>query len=219
VVTPRRGKAVEINALWYNALRLLEGWLTAAGDLAGADRMRVAAERSYAAFNRRFWSAERGHLHDVVDGEHGDDPACRPNQLFAISLPHPVLAPAYWRPVLETVERELLTPVGLRSLSPHHPDFKPTYRGDLITRDAAYHQGTVWSWLIGPYVDAVLRVRPDDVGGARRALDGLIAHLGENCIGFVSEVFDAEPPFTPGGCVAQAWGVAELLRCLLLTQR
>jgi predicted glycogen debranching enzyme len=219
VVTPRRGKAVEINALWYNALRLMQGWLAAADDPAGAERMQRAAERAWAAFNRRFWNAERGYLNDVVDGEDGDDPACRPNQLFAISLPHPVLDPGYFAPVLEAVERELLTPVGLRSLSPRHPDFKPTYRGDLVTRDGAYHQGTVWSWLIGPYVDAVLRVAPDDVGRARRALDGLIAHLGENCIGFVSEVFDAEPPFTPGGCVAQAWGVAELLRCLLLTER
>jgi glycogen debranching enzyme len=181
--------------------------------------MEGAADRTYDSFNRRFWNPERGHLNDVVDGERGDDPACRPNQLFAISLPNPVLAPAHWRPVVETVQRELLTPVGLRSLSPGHPDYKPTYHGDLPTRDAAYHQGTVWSWLIGPYVDAALRVHDGDVGNVRRALDGLIAHLGENCIGFVSEVFDAQPPYTPGGCVAQAWGVAELLRCLLLTER
>ena len=218
VVTPRRGKAVEINALWYNALRLMQRWLDEAGDPSGASRMEHAAERARDAFNRRFWNPDRGHLYDVVDGEHGDDPACRPNQLFAISLPHAVLAPMYWRPVLDTVERELVTPVGLRSLSPRHPEYKPTYRGDLLTRDAAYHQGTVWSWLIGPYVDALLRVRGED-GGVRRVLDGLVAHLRENCIGFVSEVFDAEPPFTPGGCVAQAWGVAELLRCLLLTER
>ncbi|HET9627457.1 MAG TPA: amylo-alpha-1,6-glucosidase [Kofleriaceae bacterium] len=219
VVTPRRGKAVEINALWYNALRLMQGWLADVGDPAASDRMAIAAERCFEAFNRRFWNAERGHLYDVVDGEHGDDPACRPNQLVAISLPHAVLAPTYQRAVLEVVGRELVTPLGLRSLSPHHPDFKPTYRGDLLTRDGAYHQGTVWSWLIGPYVDAMLRVFPDGHRMARQALDGLIAHLGENCIGFVSEVFDAEPPFTPGGCVAQAWGVAELLRCLLATER
>jgi len=218
VVTPRRGKAVEINALWYNALRRMQVWLEEAGDHTGASRMQTAAERAGSAFNRRFWNSERGHLYDVVDGERGDDPACRPNQLFAISLPNPVLAQTYWRPVLEVVERELVTPVGLRSLSPRHPDYKPTYRGDLLTRDAAYHQGTVWSWLIGPYIDTVLRVR-GDAASARRALDGLVAHLRENCIGFVSEVFDAEPPFTPGGCVAQAWGVAELLRCLLLTER
>jgi predicted glycogen debranching enzyme len=219
VVTPRRGKAVEINALWYNALRLMQYWLADAGDAAGAERMQAAAERCFAAFNRRFWDPERGQLFDVVDGEHGDDPACRPNQLFAISLPHPVLAPAFHRAVVETVARELVTPLGLRSLSPRHPDFKPNYHGDLVTRDAAYHQGTVWSWLIGPYIDAVLRVFPDGHRMARQALDGLIGHLGENCIGYVSEVFDAQAPFTPGGCVAQAWGVAELLRCLLVTER
>jgi predicted glycogen debranching enzyme len=219
VVTPRRGKAVEINALWYNALRLMQSWLTAENNLAGARPLQDAADRAYESFNRRFWNPERGHLNDVVDGERGDDPACRPNQLFAISLAHPVLAPMHWKPVLETVQRELLTPVGLRSLSPSHADYKPTYHGDLLTRDAAYHQGTVWSWLIGAYVDAALRVHGGDVSGARRVLDGLIAHLGENCIGFVSEVFDAEAPYTPGGCVAQAWGVAELLRCLLLTER
>ncbi|HEU4731033.1 MAG TPA: amylo-alpha-1,6-glucosidase [Kofleriaceae bacterium] len=219
VVTPRRGKAVEINALWYNALRLMQRWLTEANAPSDSARMQLAADRAYQAFNRRFWNPERGYLYDVVDGERGDDPACRPNQLFAISLPHAVLAPERFRPVLETVERELLTPVGLRSLSPRHPDYKPTYHGDLLTRDAAYHQGTAWSWLIGPYIDAALRVHGGDVGPARKALDGLIAHLGENCVGYVGEVFDAEAPYTPGGCVAQAWGVAELLRCLLLTER
>ena len=219
VVTPRRGKAVEINALWYNALRLMERWLADADEPEEAARMKAAADRTHASFNARFWSDALGYLYDVLDGEQGNDDACRPNQLFAISLPHPVLAPARWQPVLETVERELLTPVGLRSLSRSHPDYKRSYRGDLLTRDAAYHQGTVWSWLIGPYIDARLRVHPDDLGGARRALDGLIAHLGEYCIGNVGEVFDAEEPYGPGGCVAQAWGVAELLRCLLLTER
>jgi len=217
VVTPRRGKAVEINALWYNALRLMEGWLEQFGQ-PGVAEIRAAAERAYASFQQRFWNPATSALFDLVDGEQGDDPACRPNQLFAISLPHAVLAPERWAPVLEVVERELLTPVGLRSLSRSHPDYKQSYHGDLLTRDAAYHQGTVWSWLIGPYIDALLRVRPDDFAGARRALDGLLAHLGENCIGYVGEVFDAEEPFAPGGCVAQAWGVAELLRCLLRVQ-
>ncbi|MDQ3337689.1 MAG: amylo-alpha-1,6-glucosidase [Myxococcota bacterium] len=214
VVTPRRGKAVEINALWYNALRLMERW-----DPEHAAEMKRAADRVQASFNARFWNPATGYLFDVVDGEQGNDDACRPNQLFAISLPHPVLAGERWEAVLTVAERELLTPVGLRSLSRSHPDYKRTYHGDLVTRDAAYHQGTVWSWLIGPYIDARLRVRPDDLGGARRALDGLIAHLGEYCIGNVGEVFDAEEPYAPGGCVAQAWGVAELLRCLLLTER
>jgi predicted glycogen debranching enzyme len=215
VVTPRSGKAVEINALWYNALRLMEAWHGKLGEPAAAAAMKAAADRTRASFQHRFWNPITGALFDVVDGEDGDDPACRPNQVFAISLPNPVLAPERWASVLAVVERELLTPVGLRSLSRSHPDYKHNYHGDLLTRDAAYHQGTVWSWLIGPYIDALLRVRPGDVAAARRALDGLIAHLGESCIGYVSEVFDAEEPFTPGGCVAQAWGVAELLRCLL----
>lgn len=215
VVTPRRGKAVEINALWFNALCLMDAWHANAGDHAAAARYRELAERARASFDRRFYSADMQQLFDVVDGDHGDDPACRPNQLLAISLPHAVLEPAKWPAVLDIVERELLTPVGLRSLSPRHPDYKQTYHGDLLTRDAAYHQGTVWSWLIGPYLDARLRVHPDDLDGARRALAGLVAHTSEYCIGTVGEVFDAEAPFTPGGCVAQAWGVAELLRCLL----
>ncbi len=214
VVTPRRGKAVEVNALWYNALRLMEEWLGLLGE-PGADAMKAAADRARESFQRRFWNPATGALFDVVDGEEGDDPACRPNQVFAISLPHAVLAPERWASVLAVIERELLTPFGLRSLSPSHPDYKRNYHGDLLSRDAAYHQGTVWSWLIGPYIDALLRVRPEDISGARRALDGLLRHLGENCIGQVSEVFDAEEPFKPGGCVAQAWGVAELLRSLL----
>jgi predicted glycogen debranching enzyme len=219
VVTPRRGKAVEINALWYNALRLMEDWLAHTRDPEGARFMAELADRVQHAFNRRFWSEPAGHLYDVIDGEHGDDAALRPNQLFAISLPHPVLEPARWPHVLAAVERELLTPVGVRSLSPRHPDYKRTYRGDLRTRDAAYHQGTVWSWLIGAYIDALLRVRPDDFGAARRAIGGLLEHLDTQGVGMIGEVFDAEPPYHPGGCIAQAWGVAELLRCLVRVAR
>jgi predicted glycogen debranching enzyme len=217
VVTPRRGKAVEINALWFNALSLMDAWHANMGDHRAAARYRELADRARTSFDKRFYSPDMEQLFDVVDGPNGDDPACRPNQLFSISLPHAVLEPAKWPAVLDIVERELLTPVGLRSLSPRHPDYKRNYHGDLLTRDAAYHQGTVWSWLIGPYIDARLRTRPDDVAGARRALDGLIQHMNGYCIGTVGEVFDAEEPYTPGGCVAQAWGVAELLRSLLNT--
>ncbi len=217
VVTPRRGKAVEVNALWYNALRNLARWIAEERGEAAAAPALEAAERARASFNARFWFDAGGYLYDVVDGEGGDDPACRPNQLLAVSLPNPVLAPERWARVVDVVGGRLLTPAGLRSLSREHPDYKRTYHGDLRTRDAAYHQGTVWSWLIGPYVDAWLRVHPGDRAGARRLLDGLVAHLGEACVGQVSEVFDAEPPFTPRGCVAQAWGVAELLRSLLRT--
>jgi predicted glycogen debranching enzyme len=217
VVTPRRGKAVEINALWYNALRLLEGWLR---DLRGEDTARPVAEqadRVRRSFNERFWYAEGGYLYDVLDGEKGDDPACRPNQVFAISLDHPVLDPARWGPVMDVVRQRLLTPVGLRSLAPGHPDYKPRYFGDLRSRDAAYHQGTVWAWLIGPFIDAWLKVHPDDRAGARRFLEGLVPELDDACIGSISEIFDAEAPYTPRGCIAQAWSVAEMLRCWIKT--
>ncbi|HWS90234.1 MAG TPA: amylo-alpha-1,6-glucosidase [Pyrinomonadaceae bacterium] len=220
VVTPRRGKAVEINALWYNALRLLEGWTGAAGDAARAEELSGHAERCRRSFNERFWYEEGGHLFDVVEswdlkGE--NDPACRPNQLLAFSLEHPVLEGARWEPVLNVVREKLLTPVGLRSLAPDHPDFKPTYHGDLKTRDAAYHQGTVWGWLIGPFIDAWLKVHPGDRAGARKMLEGFLVHFDEACVGSISEVFDAVPPFHARGCIAQAWSVAEVLRCWVLT--
>jgi predicted glycogen debranching enzyme len=212
VVTPRRGKAVEINALWYNAIRVLERWqMLERGPEAGAESGALA-ERVRQSFNQRFWCAPLRHLYDVVDGEQGDDAALRPNQLFAISLPHPVLAREHWEPVVDAVTLELLTPVGLRSLSRQHPEYKASYHGDLRTRDAAYHQGTVWSWLIGPYVDAWRKLRPRTGDEIRSLLGGLVAHLGEAGLGSVSEVFDAEPPFTARGCIAQAWGVAELFR-------
>src|SRR5205807_5825679 len=149
VVTPRRGKAVEINALWYNALCLLAAWLGEEGDELAARLLTAKAEQARRSFNRRFWYSKGGYLYDVVDGESGDDPACRPNQVFAIALPHAVLDRQYWEPVLKVVCDRLLTPVGLRSLAPGDPDYKPKYFGDLRSRDAAYHQGTVWAWLIG----------------------------------------------------------------------
>ncbi|MBV9671022.1 MAG: hypothetical protein JOZ43_08715, partial [Acidobacteriales bacterium] len=145
------------------------------------------------------------------------DTACRPNQLFSFSLDLPVLDEEHWKNVFEVCREKLLTPVGLRSLSPDHPDYKAKYTGDLRSRDAAYHQGTVWSWLIGPFVNCFLRLRPDDKLEARGYLRGLVDHLSDDCIGSVSEIFDAEPPYRPRGCCAQAWGVAELLRCLALT--
>jgi predicted glycogen debranching enzyme len=217
VVTPRRGKAVEINALWYNALRLLQRWLETKNESATAAAISTHAVRAQESFNRRFWNPSLNCLFDVVDGEQGDDPAIRPNQVMAISLSHPVLAPEHWEAVLRLVEEKLLTPVGLRSLSPDEKDYKPKYSGDLRSRDAAYHQGTVWGWLIGPFIDAWLKVHPDDRAGARRFLAGFLPHLNEACVGSISEIFDAEEPFTPRGCIAQAWSVAEVLRCSVLT--
>ena len=219
VVTPRRGKAVEINALFYNACRLLAGWLTEEGEPARAKTVSDAADRVQKSFNERFWYAEGNYLYDVLDGPDGkNDPALRPNQVFAISLPNPVLDRARWKPVLDIVERELVTPVGLRSLARNHPDYKPRYDGDLRSRDAAYHQGTVWSWLIGPFIDAWLELNPGRLEEASRFLAGFGPHLSEAGVGSISEVFDAEAPFTPRGCMAQAWGVAEVLRCLVKTR-
>jgi predicted glycogen debranching enzyme len=218
VVTPRRGKAVEINALWYNALQLLEKWLREENREAEADRFAETAARVRRSFNKRFWNPQAGYLYDVVDAETGgNDDACRPNQVLAISLDYPVLDRHLWKPVLEVVTERLLTPVGLRSLAPGHPEYKSKYYGDLRSRDAAYHQGTVWAWLIGPYIDAFLKLHPDQVQAARRLLHGFVPHIEEQCIGTISEVFDAEPPYTPRGCVAQAWSVAEVLRCWLKT--
>ena len=152
-------------------------------------------------------------MFDVVDGESGDDPACRPNQVLAVSLTHPILAGQHWGAVLDVVHEKLVTPVGLRSLSKDHPNYAAKYDGNLRMRDAAYHQGTVWTWLIGPFVDAWLKVHPEDRTGARALLDRLVPHLSEAGVGSISEIFDAEEPYTPRGCVAQAWSVAEVLRC------
>jgi predicted glycogen debranching enzyme len=217
VVTPRRGKAVEINALWYNALRLLEGWMRQEQGDAAAAPLAARAGAVRAAFNARFWYAAGNHLYDIVDGENGDDTACRPNQLFAISLTHPVLDEARWAAVLTVVRERLLTPFGLRTLAPGHPDYKARYDGDLRARDAAYHQGTVWPWLIGPFVEAWLRVYPEERAATRKLLEAFAPHLDEACVGSISEIFDAEAPYTPRGCISQAWSVSEVLRGMVLT--
>jgi predicted glycogen debranching enzyme len=229
VVTPRRGKAVEINALWYNALRLTAEWLDIIGDPKG-DRLRYTAQAdlAYASFQRRFWNRELDCLYDVVDSpeerngrleDPRDDPSVRPNQVIALALKYPILAEEKWKPVLDVVKKELWTPVGLRSLSPRDKNYKEKYDGDLRTRDAAYHQGTVWAWLIGPFFDAWRRTYPDDTTSHASFLSGFDEHLNEGGVGTLSEIFDAEPPFSPRGCIAQAWSVAEVLRCKLLLQR
>ena len=229
VVTPRRGKAVEINALWYNALRLTVEWIDIIGDPSGdpsRDRSRLAAQAdlAYASFQVRFWNPALDCLYDVVDSpeerdgqlvDPRDDPSVRPNQVIALALKYPILAEEKWRAVLEIVKKELLTPVGLRSLSPRDKNYKEKYDGDLRTRDAAYHQGTVWAWLIGPFFDAWRRAYPDDTASLTSFLSGFDEHLNEGGVGTISEIFDAEPPFSSRGCMAQAWSVAEVLRCKL----
>jgi predicted glycogen debranching enzyme len=213
VVTPRRGKAVEINALFYNALRILEQFLREENRAGDAAKYADLASRVRESFNARFWYAEGEYLYDVVDP---NDSSLRPNQIFSLSLDFPVLDEKHWKRVVEVTKEKLLTPFGLRSLAPGSKDYKPTYDGDLRSRDAAYHQGTVWAWLIGPFIDAWLRVHPNDTESALQFLDPFRAHLGDACIGTISEVFDAEAPYHPRGCAAQAWSVAEVVRCLAM---
>lgn len=213
VVTPRRGKTVEINALWYNALRLAINWIQRYDKESDISFFQQLAEKCYESFNKKFWCESTKHLNDIIDGENGTDFSCRPNQILALSLKHPVLKSEFWQPVVDNVKEKLLTPFGLRSLSQDHPDYKNNYNGNLFVRDTAYHQGTVWAWLIGPFIDAWLRTYPGKIEDARNFLKGFEKHLAEGCIGSISEIFDAAPPYAQRGCVAQAWSVAEVLRC------
>ena len=213
VVTPRRGKAVEINALWYNALCLLADWLRAAGDPRGRRHRGAgragAATRSTAASGttRAAISTTSSMARTATTRRSARTRSSRSRSTIRCSIEE------RWTPVVDAVREKLLTPVGLRSLAPGEPDYKPRYFGDLRARDAAYHQGTVWAWLIGPFIDAWLRVHPDDKAGARSSWPGSRRISARPAIGTISEIFDAEPPFTPRGCIAQAWSVAEVLRC------
>lgn len=209
IVTPRRGKPVEIQALWYNALRLMQQWETTE---VARDAHARHARLAHHWFNAKFWNSAGNCLFDVVDGEEGHDARLRPNQLFAIALDHPVLERSRWPAVLDTVGRELLTPVGLRTLARADPAYSSNYHGNLRSRDAAYHQGTVWPWLLGAFIDAWLRMH-GDAATARRMLEEFQRHLHVAGLGSISEVFDGDPPHTPHGCIAQAWSVAEVLRC------
>jgi predicted glycogen debranching enzyme len=215
VVTPRRGKAVEINALWYNALCIMAALLKETGDVTESDNFSERAARAKLSFNALFWNESKGYLFDFVDGNTKNDDL-RPNQVFALSLPFELVAEDKAKKILKHVKQQLLTPRGLRSLSPQHPDYKPYYHGDRWHRDAAYHQGTVWSFLLGPYVDAIIKLN-DKKGKAEATelINTFFTHLDEACVGSVSEIFDAESPHYPKGCVAQAWGVGEVLRVCL----
>ena len=207
-ITPRTGKAVEINALWYNALLSMVEFARALNQ--PYDHFEALAEKTKTGFTR-FWNNERGYLFDVLDSPGGNDPTLRPNQLLAVSLYHSPLDPKQQRAVVDICIRRLLTPLGLRSLSPDEPGYVGHYGGDAYQRDHAYHQGSVWSWLIGPFVSAHLRVYKD-AQAAKSFLEPFFDHLSEVGIGSVSEIFDGDAPFTPHGCIAQAWSVAEVLR-------
>ncbi|MEI2689801.1 MAG: amylo-alpha-1,6-glucosidase [Anaerolineae bacterium] len=210
VVTPRIGKPVEISALWYNGLRSLAGFARRLGHEADAAGYDALADRAQVGF-ARFWSDELGYCYDVLDGPDGDDPSLRPNQLFAVSLHHSPLSDAQAAAVVDVCARHLLTSHGLRSLAPDHPDYIGHYGGDRHSRDAAYHQGTVWGWLLGPFVSAHYKVHRDR-NAVRSFLLPMLQHLHSHGVGSLSEIFDGDPPFTPRACPAQAWSVGEVLR-------
>ncbi len=225
IVTPRIGKCVEINALWYNALRVLSDL---AGNLGHADQAAdfcSAAGQVQNSF-QRFWNSQKHCLYDVIDADDGElhsdgnhyDASLRANQIFAVSLPHSPLQEHQQKAVVDFCNRELLTSFGLRSLAAGQPGYIPYYRGDAVQRDAAYHQGTTWVWLIGAFIDAHYRIYRDKQK-ALSFLEPLRLHLDAACMGQISEIFDAEPPFTARGCFAQAWSVAEVLRIWLKFQR
>lgn len=216
VVTPRTGKAVEIQALWYNALCHLEVIASRLGDASTAAYCHSLAGRAGNSFNQKFWNSSANCLFDVLHDDETTDAAIRPNQIFAVSLPFSMLQPERARSVVGIVERELLTPYGLRSLAPSHPNYRGRYEGDSLSRDGAYHQGTVWAWLIGPFINAYLKVNEHSAESRAQARVWLRAfreHLTDAGLGQVSEIFDGDPPHIPRGCIAQAWSVAELLRC------
>ena len=211
VVTSRIGKPVEINALWYNALNIMVGFAQLLGEEATAYQTLIEKVKTGFA---RFWNEEMGYCYDVIDGPDPDglDGSLRPNQLFAVSLPHSPLTPEQLRSAVDACSRHLVTAHGLRSLSPDDEAYIGHYGGDRYKRDGAYHQGTVWGWLIGPFVSAHLRVYGDKVA-ARSFLDSLLHHhIRAHVVGSISEIFDGDAPFAPRGCMAQAWSVAELLR-------
>ena len=213
VVTPRTGKAVEINALWYNALHAMGAFARRVGR--APEPWEAQAARVRAGFGR-FWNEEAGYCYDVIDGPDGPDPALRPNQIFAVSLPESPLDPERRRRVVEACARHLLTSFGLRSLAPGHPQYRGHYGGGPVDRDGAYHQGAVWAWLLGPFVLAHLRVYGDPAA-AQAFLTPLAHHLADYGVGSVAEIFDGDPPFHPRGCIAQAWSVSETLRAWLET--
>lgn len=214
VVTPRRGLAVEIQALWFNALKVMEGLAGKFGDEVNRTHYAAIAQRANKSFNELFWNEDSGCLFDVINGAE-TDASIRPNQVLAVSLPHSMLSKERAKKVVDVVERELLTPYGLRSLAPGDPNYRGRYTGDPLSRDGAYHQGTVWAWLLGPFITAYVKVRSGKHDARERAKTWIMnfdAHLSEAGLGQISEIFDGDPPHLPRGCIAQAWSVGELLR-------
>jgi glycogen debranching enzyme len=213
VVTPRQGKAVEIQALWYNALRVMQHVAKKFGEKDNERQYAGMADRARKSFNQQFWNEDAGCLYDVVDGD-SKDPSIRPNQILAVSLANSMVAKPRAKGVLRAVERDLLTPRGLRTLSPRDPQYRGRYEGSPHSRDGAYHQGTVWPWLMGAFITASVKTLGAKEGRSVAAewLINFEEHFNEACLGHISEIFDGDAPHTARGCVAQAWSVAELLR-------
>jgi predicted glycogen debranching enzyme len=214
VVTPRRGKPVEIQALWYNTICIMEEIASRLGDDAARKRYNNMAALTKWSFNRLLWNEKGGYLYDVVNGG-PPDASIRPNQIFAVSLPHSMLSPERAVQVVSTVQEHLLTPYGLRSLAPSDSQFRGRYTGDGVSRDGAYHQGTVWPWLMGPFITAYIKVNGGSRSARRQAeawLAPLKDHLADAGLGHISEIFEGDPPHRPVGCIAQAWSMAEILR-------
>src|SRR6266849_3329859 len=214
VVTPRRGKPVEIQALWYNALSIMEDLARKFGDDPGQKSYRNMATVASWSFNRLFWNENTRCLYDVTNGA-PPDPSIRPNQIFAVSLTHSMLSPERAMSVVRKVQEHLLTPYGLRSLASTDHQYRGRYTGGPTERDGAYHQGTVWQWLMGPFITAYIKVNGGDDVARRQAGDWLAPlkdHLADGGLGHISEIFDGDAPQQPRGCVAQAWSVAEILR-------
>jgi predicted glycogen debranching enzyme len=214
VVTPRYGKAVEINALWYSALDTVSGFARLLGNQNDSHNYSDVAEEVRTSFSQIFWNPEANCLYDRnADGV--PDPSMRPNQIIAVALPKPLLQKSKEKAVVDAVRSQLLTPYGLRTLSPKDPNYKGLYEGDLQSRDLAYHQGPAWPWLLGPFVKAYVKVSEDLNASRKEAakfLDPMRAHLRETGLGYLSELFDGDSPWHPRGCIAQAWSVAEVLR-------
>lgn len=215
IVTPRSGKAVEIQALWYNALRISEHFAARLGDAPRREQNAELARKVTESFNIKFWNDTDGCLFDVIGDS--NDTSLRPNQIFAVSLFHTMLKADRARAVVDKVQKELLTPFGLRTLSATDPNYAGHYRGDQRSRDAAYHQGTVWPWLMGAFVQAYIKVNGNNAS-ARALIWNWLAELQDSVLmaglGTISEIFEGDPPHTPCGCIAQAWSVSELIRCL-----
>jgi predicted glycogen debranching enzyme len=214
VVTPRRGKPVEIQALWYNAVCIMEDIAARLDDENARKRYSNMARLTKWSFNRMFWNEKAGYLYDVVNGG-PPDASIRPNQIFAVSLPHSMLSPERAKEVVSIVQQHLLTPYGLRSLAPSDAQYRGRYTGDGGSRDGAYHQGTVWPWLMGPFITAYIKVNGGSDAARRQAeawLAPLKDHLTDAGLGHISEIFDGDVPHRPVGCIAQAWSMAEILR-------